>query len=93
MIGDITLNAQNHKAIIKLDMCSRKFANTLFQALIPETNIPQKSETKIQIIAEDSILILRFEAKNTSRLRAIINSYLRWVITAIETIDAIEELF
>jgi len=68
-------------------MCSSKIANIVFQALRPEAHISQKSGAKVQIEVEDSVLILSFEAQNTSRLRAIINSYLRWVITIINTID------
>lgn len=83
----MTLGTRIRRAIIKMELASPKLANTVFQALKPEVHISQKLESKIQIKVEDSVLILFFEAQSTSRLRAIINSYLRWVITAINTIE------
>ncbi len=74
------LDAQNQKATIRLDLGSTKMTNTVFRALKPESLSAQKSGAKIQIEVEASTLILSFEAQSKSRLRAIINSYLRWII-------------
>ena len=52
---------------------------TLLDALLPETRRPATSRSKVSIATQGERLILRIMAKDTSALRATINSYLRWV--------------
>lgn len=81
------LSTQSHKATIRLELGSPKITNTIFQALNPEVHSAQKSGARIQIEVEASMLILSFEAQSKSRLRAIINSYLRWIIAIMNTVE------
>ena len=68
-------------------MGTPKLADTVFQALRPEVNLSQKADVKASIDIDGSVLSLCFEAKSIARLRAIINSYFRWIITIIDTIE------
>lgn len=78
-----------YKAKITIDVRSLKFADTIFKALKPETNVVNNKRHKIQIDCKEEVLTLIFEAISISKLRALINSYLRWVITTRNTIEVI----
>lgn len=66
-------------AVISLRFRSQKNLKTVLEALEPETRAPATSRCKVRVKGEDTKLILSFEARDTSALRASINSYLRWI--------------
>lgn len=70
-----------------MQMGTSKLAETVYKALIPEVNISQKAGVKTSLKVKDSIITLQIEAQSIARLRAILNSYLRWVSTIIDTIE------
>jgi len=57
-------------------------ARLILDSIYPEIKhkIPK---TDVEISAEGKKLFLKIVAKDTSSLRAAVNSYLRWMITAI----------
>ena len=73
--------------MIRIEIGNSKLANTIVESLSPEVNITQKAGTKISIDVEDSVLILCFEAQSIARLRAVCNSYLRWIVTILNTLE------
>jgi tRNA threonylcarbamoyladenosine modification (KEOPS) complex Pcc1 subunit len=80
------LKTENHKTTIKLEMGIPKLADTIYQALMPEVNISQKAGVKASISIDGSVLTLYVEAQSIARLRALLNSYLRWIATITNTI-------
>jgi tRNA threonylcarbamoyladenosine modification (KEOPS) complex Pcc1 subunit len=66
-------------AIFNLDFSSKKQLNIVFQSLKPEIRFSSTKRSKVNISTEDKTMILVFKAKDTSALRAAINSYLRLV--------------
>lgn len=80
------------KAVIHIELPSEKMVKTLFKALLPETEKPSTSRSKISIEGESKKLILQIEAKDTSALRAALNSYLRWVSLVRNIYKAVEDL-
>ncbi|MCW3977537.1 MAG: KEOPS complex subunit Pcc1, partial [Candidatus Bathyarchaeota archaeon] len=60
--------------------------------LRPETEKPLTSRSKVQINEEGKVMTLTFEARDTSALRAVINSYLRWIALINDTRSAMESL-
>ena len=81
----------NATATIRLRLPSRQRLSAVFEALEPETRSTVTGRSKVTIAKEDKALMLTlvFSAKDTSALRAAVNSYLHW---ARLTMDALESV-
>jgi KEOPS complex subunit Pcc1 len=75
-------------AVINLELPSAKLLKILLKALLPETKKPTTSRSKVSVEGEGKKLTIRIEAKDTSALRATLNSYLRWVALVKDTYEA-----
>lgn len=73
---------KKHIATIKINLSSEELAETINQALIPE------SDTRVKITVDGSTLTVDFEIETLAALRALTNSYLRWIIAAKNAVDA-----
>lgn len=71
------------QAVVRLNFPSEKQLQTVLQALKPETETPSSSRSKVQMKSEGKSLVLNFITKDTSALRASMNSYLRLINVAI----------
>jgi tRNA threonylcarbamoyladenosine modification (KEOPS) complex Pcc1 subunit len=67
------------QAVVRLKFSSEKQLKAVLQALRPETETSSTSRSKVHMKTEDQSLILEFKAKDTSALRAAMNSYLRLI--------------
>lgn len=67
------------QALIRLNFPSERDMEIALRALQPETRASPAARSRVQVRGEGRTLTLSFEAKDTSALRAAINSYLRWV--------------
>jgi KEOPS complex subunit Pcc1 len=72
------------QAIIRLNFSSEKQLQVVLQALKPETETSSTHRSKLYMITEGQSLVLDFRAKDTSALRASINSYLRLIGVAMD---------
>ena len=81
----------NATATIRLHFPSRQHLSAVFEALEPETRSTVTGRSKVAIAKDDKALMLTlvFTAKDTSALRAAVNSYLHW---ARLTMDALESV-
>ena len=70
------------QAIIRLNLSSEKQLKAVLEALKPETETSTTSRSKVEMKTENQTLILDFRAKDTSALRAAMNSYLRLIVVA-----------
>jgi tRNA threonylcarbamoyladenosine modification (KEOPS) complex Pcc1 subunit len=59
-------------------------AENLYRILLPEVRTTKAKSSKIFIRREGSALYLDIEASTIANLRALLNSYLRWIATSIE---------
>ncbi|MDH5448281.1 MAG: KEOPS complex subunit Pcc1 [Candidatus Bathyarchaeota archaeon] len=73
--------------VIHLELPSEKLLKVLLKALLPETKKPTTSRSKVSVEGEGKKLTIRIEAKDTSALRATLNSYLRWVALVKDTYE------
>ncbi|RJS85452.1 hypothetical protein DRO35_01910 [Candidatus Bathyarchaeota archaeon] len=80
-----------HSAIIKLELPSVREAQIFFEALKPETMSPATPRSHVRIERRNSLLLLFFEASDTTALRASLNSYLSWLHLLKSVIDALKE--
>jgi len=78
------------KAKIRLQLSSDKHLTTLLDALAPEPNSPVAKRARVVLCKEESGLVLAVEARDTTALRATLNAYLRWICSAMNVIEAIE---
>ncbi|RJS76149.1 hypothetical protein CW712_02495 [Candidatus Bathyarchaeota archaeon] len=75
-MGDLTEEAS---AVIHVGFRSEKIAETIQKALDPETRSPATYRCKVQVKRTGRMLTLIFDARDTTALRASVNSYLSWL--------------
>jgi tRNA threonylcarbamoyladenosine modification (KEOPS) complex Pcc1 subunit len=61
------------------------------KTLSPETK-SASSRSRVRIDSTDGVLTLEFRASDTSALRAVVNSYLNWVLLVSDTFSRLESL-
>ncbi|PVX23375.1 MAG: hypothetical protein CW691_10725 [Candidatus Bathyarchaeum sp.] len=69
----------NAQAVVRLNFSSEKQLQVVLQALKPETETSSTSRSKVSMTTQNKSLVLDFKAKDTSALRAAMNSYLRLI--------------
>jgi len=82
----------NATATIRLKFPAKKRLVAIYEALKPETRNSVTSRSKVTVQKEDRTmtLTLAFEAKDTSALRAALNSYLHWIRLTKDALNAME---
>ncbi len=78
------------RAVIRLSFQSDRYLRTVLDALRPETRNFPSGRSRTMVEEEDGSLILRFEAKDTSALRAAINAYLRWISLTQNILESVD---
>jgi len=79
------------QAVIRLNFSSEKQLEAVLGALRPETETSATPRSKVHMKTEDQSLILEFRARDTSALRASMNSYLRLIGVAMKLQKFTEE--
>ncbi len=88
--GDVGNSKMRAHAVVHLDFPSQKQSKIMLKALRPETRTMSARRSRVYIEGRGKTLIIRFEAEDTSALRASINSFLRWVFltkTVLKSVD------
>ncbi|MDH5815846.1 MAG: KEOPS complex subunit Pcc1 [Candidatus Nezhaarchaeota archaeon] len=83
------MSCQQHSATITIKAQRQDLSKILFLALKPESEEKGKGFS-VELFMEEEKIIIRLSAKSLSRLRAVINSYLRWVKSILEVIEGDE---
>lgn len=78
------------QATVNLNFPSEKRMKIVLHALRPETRISSTGRSKVHVEGEGKRLTLIFKARDTSALRAALNSYLRWIVVINDTCTVIE---
>ncbi len=79
------------QAVIRLNFSSEKQLKVVLEALRPEIETSVTSRSEVQMKAEGHGLVLDFRARDTSALRASLNSYLRLIGVAMNLQKITEE--
>lgn len=77
-------------ATLRIRYPSEREAEATYRAICPETKVVLRYRTKVNISRNSEYVILTFEARDTTALRASINSYLSWVIALKSIYDLIK---
>ena len=80
------------QAIVHLSFPSEKISKIVIQALKPETKITPTHRSRVRIEGKGRSLTLKIEAKDTTALRASVNSYLRWIVLVNDACSVLESL-
>jgi KEOPS complex subunit Pcc1 len=67
-------------AVLHFKLSSEKEAEIISRSIQPETETTTKHRSKVKVTRERDSIILVFESKDVTALRASINSYLSWLI-------------
>ena len=66
----------NAQAVVHIHFSSENQLKVILDALKPETKTSFTNRSKVQMTTENQSLVLEFNARDTSSLRASVNSYL-----------------
>jgi tRNA threonylcarbamoyladenosine modification (KEOPS) complex Pcc1 subunit len=77
-------------AKLSVHVRSRRLADAIARSLRPEVDHPVGSKARVAIRVDQKILELKFLAKDTTALRAVMNSYLRIISACLKVTEAIE---
>jgi tRNA threonylcarbamoyladenosine modification (KEOPS) complex Pcc1 subunit len=78
-------------ATVRLKFQRKEQLKAIFDALEPETRTSLSSRSKVSVKKEVGALVLVFEARDTSALRAALNSYLHWIRLTRDVLDNVQE--
>ena len=73
-----------HRAELRLKLDSEEDAKAIYSSLKPEADSMSGRHYKVSLRLEGCELSLTLEAGSLSKLRAALNSYLRWMYSALE---------
>ena len=76
-------------ATIRISFPSEKMLKVVLDALEPEVEKVATSRSRVLIQKDGNTLILKIEAKDSSALRATLNSYLHWISLITDTYSAV----
>jgi KEOPS complex subunit Pcc1 len=77
-------------AFIRLTFPSAKEAEIISKSVEPETAATLRYRSKVKVFRDGESTLLKFEAKDTTALRASINSYLSWLISLVNIYNFLE---
>ena len=78
------------QATICLDLPSKGQLEVVLEALRPEITVASAQRSRVHVESEGKTLTLKFNADDTSALRAATNSFLRWVLLARTIVEAVD---
>ena len=82
--------AKRHEADLALVGRGGRRAVTVYEAMSPEAAKATEG-TKVDLSMRDGTLFLHFQADTVPALRALVNSYLRWLFMIEEVINIVEK--
>ncbi len=80
------------EAVVRLELPSERESRIVYGALKPETESPPSPRSRVYIELDGRTLTLKFEATDTTALRAALNSYLRWIMLVDNLYSTVESL-
>jgi tRNA threonylcarbamoyladenosine modification (KEOPS) complex Pcc1 subunit len=78
---DKVLSVKQANSLIEIEFASPREAEAVLSALVPEAKDSKTRRSEMKVETRGKVLILKVSAKDTTALRAITNSYLRWIAT------------
>lgn len=79
-------------AIVRIGFDTKEQLSSILEAIEPETRSDLSDRVTVRAKGEDKTLTLTFNAKDTSALRAALNSYLHWIRLAKDVLETVSNL-
>jgi tRNA threonylcarbamoyladenosine modification (KEOPS) complex Pcc1 subunit len=80
------------KATIRMKFVSAKQLETVKASLLPEINKPGSGRVHVTMNSDNAFLVLMVEAEDTVALRSALNAYLRWISSAMNVVETLNQL-
>jgi tRNA threonylcarbamoyladenosine modification (KEOPS) complex Pcc1 subunit len=80
------------KATVRLKFPSEKHLEMIAKALAPETEKPATFRSRVRMEKDGEFLVLKAKASDTVALRAALNAYLRWINSAANVLETLENI-
>jgi tRNA threonylcarbamoyladenosine modification (KEOPS) complex Pcc1 subunit len=80
------------KATVRLKFSSEEHLEIVIKALAPEAEKPATKRSRAVLEKDDAFLVLHVEANDTVALRAALNAYLRWINSAANVLETLENI-
>ena len=80
-----------HYLELYVELESPAQAETIMQAVLPDINVLGTERTKVEITRDENTLKIIIMARDLVGLRASINSTLRWITVAHETVFSLSD--
>jgi tRNA threonylcarbamoyladenosine modification (KEOPS) complex Pcc1 subunit len=71
---------------LQIDLGDADLAEKLEEVLLPEAESTKSKGSKVSLKAEGGVLSLEIEAPTVASLRALLNSYIRWISTSLDVV-------
>jgi len=71
-------------SVLLIDLDDEVVARSLHASLIPEVKTTKPRSASISVERHGSSLVFRIDALSIAPMRALLNSYIRWVDTSLE---------
>jgi tRNA threonylcarbamoyladenosine modification (KEOPS) complex Pcc1 subunit len=79
------------KATIRLKFPSAAYLETVKASLSPEVNKPGSGRARVVMKSDGVFLVLKVEADDTVALRSALNAYLRWISSAMDVVQVLDQ--
>ena len=77
-------------ATVNLKITSEKHIELILKSLRPEVNDHRSARSRVDLERSEPFLVLKVEARDTTALRASLNTYLRWVDSTLRVLKLLE---
>ena len=84
--------AINAKVSVRVKFCDHKQLVAAVAALKPEVNSSVTHRSNVSLQVQDCFLFLTIVAEDTIALRAAVNAYLRWIVSATNVVEVLERM-
>jgi len=75
------------KSNLKIELGDPDLAEKLYRAILPEVATTKSKVSKVSIRREGGALTIEIEAVTIAGVRALLNSYIRWITTSLEVVN------
>ena len=75
------------EGVIELSFPDEETARIVYESVLYEHETVPYRRSRIEFLRKGNRIVIRFLARDNSALRGTLNSYLRWIKVAMESID------
>lgn len=74
-------------SVLKIHLGNPDLARKIYKAIFPEVSTTKSKVFKVSIHLKGGALHIEIEAATVAGVRALLNSYIRWITTSLEVVN------